>query len=875
MYNQDHITEGHYVPFPNNLPPELTSFVGRRREMAEIRRLLANPANRLLTLTGTGGCGKTRLALRAASHAVKEYRDGVWFVDLASLADPMLMPQAVASALGVGEQPERTLMETLIDELKPKKLLLVLDNCEHLLEACSSLVGTLLRDCPNLRVLATSRQALDMAEETSWRVPSLSLPDLTHLPALKELGRYDAIRLFGRRAQLRRENFDVTSGNAVLVAQVCHQLDGIPLAIELAAARISVLSVDELLERLGERFRLLISAEQATVRRHQTLQATLDWSYDLLSPAEQILSRGLSVFAGGCTLEAVEAICGIEIDEYQTITLLAQLVGKSLVIREERAGRSRYRMLETIRQHGNEKLRIAGELTDLQYRHAEWYREFAESIEPELTSGPQAKHLEMLEQEHDNIRAALRLYVEMDNAAMGLRLAGAVWRFWYLRGYMSEGREQLSRMLSIGQSRVSSSNLAGNLAYDLSRAKVLHGMGVLTMAQNDYSTAISMLNKSLAIRRELSDKEGTARSLMTLGVLAYLQADYLAARTHYEECLMLFREIKDLWGISSALSNLSVIAMDFGGYDEAYALTQESLGLKRQLGDQIGIALSLMNLGFIAQKQGKDTTARPLITESLSMLRVLGNKRALSGGLHVLGILAQRQGDYETAHKLYQESLALYKETGEKAGIASLLNNQALLANELGDSASAIALCHQSLELVWELEDREGIIECFENLALITGPLGNPELGARLLSASEALREIGVRPRTPVGQSDYEHKVASVRTLLDKESFERVWAEGRTLSLDEAYKLAVQVRPGLGETVKTSMQGVEVQPNDLTGREVELLRLVAAGLRNKEIAGQLTLSKSTVETHLHSIYSKLGVTSRAAAARFAVEHNLL
>jgi predicted ATPase len=370
------------MPSPSNLPQQLTSFIGRKREIAEVKRLLST--TRLLTLTGAGGCGKTRLALQVATRVQREYPDGVWFVDLAPLAESGLVPQALASALGVREQPGRDLMETLSDYLKPLKLLLVLDNCEHQVSACASLAGTLLLTCRDLYILATSRQMLVIAGEAALRVPSLSMPGLNQQLPLKSLVQHEAVQLFVDRALPKRPGFSITPENAPAVTQLCNQLDGIPLAIELGAAWMSVLTVEEIVERLHKRFRLLTLGNRAALPRQQTLLATMDWSYDLLSEAERALLRSLSVFAGGFTLEAVEAIWGGEADEYEMLALLSQLADKSLVIMDEHGGKSRYRLLETIRQYGLEKLSASGEMAELRNRHSRWYLALAEMAESQL-----------------------------------------------------------------------------------------------------------------------------------------------------------------------------------------------------------------------------------------------------------------------------------------------------------------------------------------------------------------------------------------------------------------------------------------------------------------------------------------------------------
>ena len=417
---------------PNNLPLELSSFVGREKELAEVRRLLES--SRLLTLTGSGGCGKTRLAL-AAGELVEGFEDGVWVVDLAPLADPSLVPQAVASTLGVREQPGRLPTGTLSDYLGSKKVLLILDNCEHLVGACAELAEALLRSCPGLGVLATSREALGITGEVAWPVPALSLPDVRRLPDIESLLHYESAPLFVERAAAVRPTFALTEQNAVAVAQICYRLDGIPLAIELAAARAKVLSVEQIAERLDDCFRLLAAGGRTAMPRHRTLHATMDWSHELLPDEERALFRRLSVFAGGFSLEAAESVCaGEDLERDDVLELLSHLVDKSLVVTSDRDGETRYRLLETIRQYTREKLSESGEAGQVREWHAGYYLALAEAAEPELKGERQVAWLERFERDHDNLRAAMRWLLERGESEKAARLGWALWLFWWIRG---------------------------------------------------------------------------------------------------------------------------------------------------------------------------------------------------------------------------------------------------------------------------------------------------------------------------------------------------------------------------------------------------------------------------------------------------------
>ncbi len=429
----------------HNLPVQLTSFVGREQEIAEVKRLLGT--TRLLTLTGAGGVGKSRLAHQVGAELVEEYPDGVWLVELAALGDSALVPLAAASALGVAEQPGRPPIETVSDFLRPRSLVLVLDNCEHLLDACAVLADSLLRASRRLRVLATSRQALGMGGETAWRVPSLAMPDPARPATAEQLVSYEAARLFVERAKSALPTFGVTKDNAAAVAAVCWRLDGIPLAIELAAARVGMLTVRQIEARLDDRYRLLTGGSRTVLPRHQTLRGLVDWSHDLLSEPERVLLRRLSVFAGGWTLEAAEAVCAFGAGEGScddVLELLSELAAKSLVLADEQNGQMRYRFLETIRQYGAERLRASGEEAVVRDRHLEWFLALAERGEPELRGPDQVRWLDRLEAEHDNLRAALawsQLESSSERArAAGLRLAGALSWFWRVHSQFSEGR---------------------------------------------------------------------------------------------------------------------------------------------------------------------------------------------------------------------------------------------------------------------------------------------------------------------------------------------------------------------------------------------------------------------------------------------------
>jgi predicted ATPase/DNA-binding SARP family transcriptional activator len=842
--------------FAHNLPLQLTSFIGREDQMAEVQQLLAS--HRLVTLTGAGGCGKTRLALQvgawgaeggASTHGVAArpaagvdrwealrpaprsgqgaptegecesgpgpgaallpaFPNGIWLVELAPLADPALVPGSVAAALGVRETPGQPLTQTLIEYLKPRQLLLLLDNCEHLIEACARLAAALLRSCPELRILATSREPLAVMGERAYRVPSLSVPGVqagsTHCVGTpsgvgedsperlnartpERLNQYEAIRLFCERATAVVPAFALTAENAAAVAQVCRRLDGIPLAIELAAARLKALPVETIAARLDDLFRLLTGGSRTALPRHQTLRASIEWSYDLLSEPERTLLRRLSVFAGGWTLEAAEAVCGAGVGGWglgvggdeclptpnaqpptpSLLDLLTSLVDKSLVQYEERAEGARYRLLETIRQYSREQLLEAGEAAAVQERHCDWCLALAEQAEPELFRAEQKAWLERLEREHDNLRAALAwcgkavdsgqwlvdspaelgskagvplsglttIHYPLSTAVeKGLRLGGALWRFWDMRGYLGEGREHLAGLLA----------MPGAEARTAVRARALRGAGWLAQNQADNRAAQALHEEGLAIFRELGDRRGIAWSLTCMVWVAQVQGNYGAAHALGEEGLAIFRELGDRLGMAWSLISLGWTAVDEGDHGAVQVLGEESLAIFRELGDKQSIAWSLNLLGFAAHFPGQYGAARARYQESLAIFRELGHKLGIGYVLARLGHVEHAQGNYETARGHYQESLAIFRETGDKRAIGHGLDGLGRVNHAQGDYGAARALCQESLTIFREIGSKWGIALSLQDLGRIDHAQGVHGASRALLEESLAnFREVG------------------------------------------------------------------------------------------------------------------------------------
>ncbi len=643
-----------------------------------------------------------------AADALEQYPDGVWLVELASLTDPALVPQTVTSALGLSEQAGKTYFQTLTDHLKSKRLLLLLDNCEHLLAACAQLCDVLLRACPHLTILVSSREGLGIAGEQTYRVPSLSLPNLKEKLTVEQVSQYEAVRLFIERATSSKADFVVTTASAPALASVCHRLDGIPLAIELAAARVRSLSVEEINTRLDNRFRLLTGGSKTALPRQQTLRALIDWSYSLLTDQERLLLCRLSVFAGGWTLNAAERVCTSEtaasatIEEWEVLDLLTGLVDKSLVVAATQGEASRYRLLETVRQYARDRLAEAEEGQGVREKHRDHFLALAEEAKPKLSSAEQAQWLTVLEEEYDNLRLALTFCLEEPEASeAGLRLGAALQVFWQVRGHLSDGREHLTAALGH----------PGAQEHTRARADALNVAGALANMQGGYATARSLHEESLTIRRELGDKRGIAGSLNNLGIVAQEQGDYGAAHALYEEALGLNRELGNRAWEAINLSNLGVVASNQGDYGAARALYEESLTMRRELGDKQCIAQSLNSLGNVTHDQGDYAAARALHEESLKIQRELGDKRGIAGSLHNLGMVAHDQGEYAAARALYEEALGLNRELGNRAWEAINLTALGMVASNQGDYGAARALYEESLTISRELGAKSEIAE--------------------------------------------------------------------------------------------------------------------------------------------------------------------
>ncbi len=668
---------------PHNLPAELTSFVGREREIAQLRAFLSRA--RLLTLTGAGGAGKSRLALRVATGALCEFPDGAWIVELASLGDAALVPQTVASGLNIPEQPGRTPTDTLVEALRPRSLLLVLDNCEHLLQACAQLATALLRGCPDLRILMTSRTPLGAPGETLWRVPSLSLPDPARSASLEEIERSEAVRLFIVRARAAGAVLVLTRDNAAAVAHVCRRLDGMPLAIELAAARTKVLSAEQIAARLDDRFRLLTSGNATALPRHQTLRATMDWSYGLLAARERTLLPRLSVFAGGWTLEAAEAIgAGDGVEATDVLDSLSRLVDDSLVIVDTHGGAARYRLLETVRQYGRDRLVETKEAACVRRRHRDWYMALAEEADAGLRGPDEGRWLERLHVEHDNLRVALEFTrADDDDGEAEVRLVRALEWFWHIGGHWAEGRARLEAAL---QRTGEPSSLL---------PKVFVGATRLAYRQGDRVHARGFCERGLVMSRRTGDRTGEGCCLLWLGILTMAEGDLERAQPLLEQSLGIYRAIGDQWWTVEALSFLGNLAAMRNDYERATSFHEESLAVARETRNPMNLTTALRNLGHVALRRGQVRRAAECYSDSLAVYKRVNIPGVITECLDGLARVACVRGAYVQAARLFGATEASLEVLGGQLPLWSDVSEHdrhvAATRAALGDAAFAAA----------------------------------------------------------------------------------------------------------------------------------------------------------------------------------------
>jgi predicted ATPase len=742
----------------SNLPVPSTAFIGRDKELAAVRQLLLRPEIRLVTVTGPGGIGKSRLAIEVAREMAEHYACGVCFVPLAAVTDPSLVTLAIAQALGVretgGQQPFEALKEFLRNSISTP-LLVLIDNFEHIV-AAAPMLAELLTLAPSLNLLVTSRAALHVSNEHEFPLEPLGLPDSKSLRSVEALSQYSAISLFVRRAAAIKPNFQLTEENAAAVAEICQRLDGLPLAIELAAARVKLLPPAAMRSRLASRLQLLTGGARDLPARQQTLRQAIDWSYDLLNEPEQKLFRRLSVFVGGCTLEAVESVCDTKKDlGLDVLDGMASMVDKSLVRQFEQGdGEPRFVMLETVREYALEKLAASGEEPLTRRAQAAYCLVLAEEGATGDTGEKQKEWLDRFEIEHDNFRAGLEWLTHTENAEWGLRLGVALFRFWEMREHLAEGRERLGKLLK----------LEGSMAPTNSRLQARFAAGILAADQGDYVVSDALFQENLEHARRLDDKRSMAVSLNALAVTRRDRGDLATARSLFEESLALWRDLDDAQAVARALSNLANVVKFQENFEQARTLNEECLSIFRELGDKTGIAWALNHQGDVACDQGDLDAARSLYEQSLVSFRELNDRWGVAGTLADLGNLAKEQGDYRLADSLYRESLKVFQELEHKRGIARLL-------------------------------------ECFAGSAAVQS---QPESALRLAGAAAALRQSIGAPLIPAEQVKLEKSLEPARKALTTAAGRTPWLEGWVMPIEKALESLLKADSTLGSKSRSN-----------------------------------------------------------------------
>jgi predicted ATPase/class 3 adenylate cyclase len=765
----------------NNLPLQLTSFLGRAAELKELQDLLAR--GRLLTLVGTGGIGKTRLAIELATAVLEEYAH-VWLAELASVSNPDLVAQTLMTAIDVREQAGRSTTDALIDYFGSKSALVILDNCEHLVESCAILAESLLQACPKVKVIATSREVLGVGGETPWRVPSLPVPDPERLPALEQVAESTAVALFVDRARTASPLFQLTKENAPLVVQVCQRLDGIPLAIELAASRLSLLSLPQMLTRLNDRFRLLTGGRRTALPRQQTLRAAIDWSHELLAEPERTLLRRVSVFSGGFTLELAEEICAwAPLDAADVLDLLGTLVSKSLVVYEETG--PRYRLLETIGEYAAERARTVGEDGELQNRHRTRFLVLAEEADRQLHGSAQLQWFDLIDIEIANFRAAFESCLANEDAQAALRIATGLGLYWRARGHFNEGRLWLERAL--GRKDPVPSTL---------RAKALAWASYLGIWQGAWTQAQLHGEESLDLYTAADDNWGTGFALQMLGAVALNQDDYPNAGRLQQESLRYLRQTGDTDSVGLSYLYLGVVALRRAEYGPAMRLLEQALVNFREVGDMRRVSIALRLMGEVELCQGHYTPATTLLDESLGLVREAKDRVDLGLTLYLLGQAARSAADYPRAKALFEESLRLAREfnDGMSAGLA--LCELAIVARQQGDLDGATARLEEALAS-FDPREKFGIVASLQGTAMVASQRGDGTRAATLFGAAHRIREELGAPIAPFEQDEYDQAAGRVRAQLGETEFARLLAEGRSMTAEEAVTYARKRPPVL------------------------------------------------------------------------------
>lgn len=802
----------------HNLPVQLSSFIGRKQEISTIKKLLSN--TRLLTLTGPGGTGKTRLCIEAASQMSEYFKDGIFFVPMASILEPELVPSTIAHTFGLFDIPGQSVLQQLKRHLKEKRLLLLIDNFEQIVEA-APIVHDLLINCQQIKVLVTSRIPLHISGEQELQVPPLKLPKLNSKSNGKKFIKEEAVTLFIQRAKAVKHDFVFDDENASEIGYICDQLDGLPLAIELAAARIKMFNPKAMLARLNKRLDLLKAGQLDFPERHKTLRESIAWSYDLLDENEQKVFRRLAVFVGGFNLEAVENLVNFENDINDDIlNLITALVDKNLVRSDERSTESRFMLLETIREFGLECLENEDELGYARQAHAEYFHTLIVEAEPQLTGPDQGIWLDRLEEEHDNMRAVMSLAEEQGHADMGLKIASALWRFWIIRGYLTEGYQRFIRLLALP-----------GVNDTATRAKALNAAGTIAHEIGEFAKSCSLLEQGLGLFRENEDKKGMATVLNNLGWVTHLLGDPPKAQSYSEEALILNQELGEKRGTALSINNLGWIAFHKGDFQTARQFYTESLNLRRDIGDERGTAFELTLLSFTELNMGNYNKASELAEEAFIILGILGDKQLLAYVFDAKAIIAYDNAEYDLAEQLFDQGIPLWRESGNQYGYATSLSDLAKvlvdkkefkraeillleaktildeielrigfsgtsggfgnMAFAFGNMDNALNMYKKSLKEEMEYGNKFTTIQCLEAIARVKLTRDDFIKTAKLLGAAEAIRELIHSPVPPRSQEIHKEMRDTLKNELGAKKYSKILEEGKNLSIEEAVKYAL------------------------------------------------------------------------------------
>lgn len=857
------------------LPAPATPLIGRADAVGTIGALVLREDMRLLTLAGPPGVGKTRLAIQVATDVSSAFRDGVCFVELATVQDADQVIPAIVAAMDFTESGSQSLLDTLTAALRDSQVLLVLDNFEQVCAAAPAITD-LLAVAPALKVLVTSRSVLHLSGEHTFLVEPLLLPDLRDDADAESLMNSPAVMLFVQRARAVHLDFPLGGARLRTIAEICIRLDGIPLAIELASARINILSPQALLQRLDQSLDILHSGPVDASSHHRTMRGAVAWSYALLDSDTQQLFRRLSVFVGGCTLAAAEAVCDEVTQDNHTanqnmsinpaptrfLNRMAVLLDHSLIQQTTTpAGEIRFNMLEILRSFAFEQLEAAGEAQSLRSQHADYYLRWVEETQPWLQH-PNQQMLDRLEQEYSNCRAALAWRLaDKGNSALGLRLAIALYPFWKVRGHLSEGRQWLHKALTL---------CADARSVLVARAQAC--AAELARLQDDYSDAEQRGKASWSLAHDLNDTAAMALALVPLGWAEYMRNDHPAARQQFETSLQLFHKLGNPGHIVSVLHDLAYLELVQGDYPEALTYYKEELALSRANNHQQGIFWALHGMGCVAENQGDLQRAAALFKQCLVLARELRHVDGIALALTSLGSVARHRGKDTRAMAYYRESERVWRRLGRRAVITTILQEQGYIALQHKEISLAAELFTKSLVLAQELERMRSIARGLVGLATVACEIGEHNSVTRLLGVAAALLSKHNHVLDPMDQSSYDRSRDLARTNLGTMAFDQAWREGQALPLEQVILEAIALGAQAELMISRSQPPY---PAGLTQREVEVLRLLAQGLTNGKVAEQLVVSPRTVHTHLGSIYRKLKTSSRAVAARFAVEHGLV